>query len=195
MLARQAVTLDHATSGRFELGIGWGSVPTEFETFAVGDSAPRARVDRLTETLEVLLALWSGEQVSYSGKYHTLTEAQQVPAPLRRIPIVIGGSGPRTLALVARFADWWNCPIHRLDRYSEMRERIGDAKSSIQERVTFIPKGADRTAILQTARRRFGNVGHATGNAEELIEHYAARVASGIERTYVWMSDFAVPIL
>ena len=48
VLARQAVTLDHATSGRFELGIGWGSVPTEFETFGIGDSAPRARVDRLT---------------------------------------------------------------------------------------------------------------------------------------------------
>ena len=133
------------------------------------------------------------KQVSYSGEYHTLTEARQVPTPLRRIPIVIGGSGPRTLALVARFADWWNCPIHRLDGYSEMRERIGDARSSIQERVTFVPEEGDRATITETARRRFSNVGHVTGNAEELIEHYAARAASGIERTYVWMSDFAVP--
>ena len=193
VLARQAVTLDHATSGRFELGIGWGSVPTEFETFGVGDTAPRARVERLTETLEVVTALWSGEQVSYSGQHHTLSEAQQVPAPMGRIPIVIGGSGPRTLALVARFADWWNCPIHRLDRYSEMRERIGDARSSIQERVTFIPHRGDRVAITETALRRFSDVGHVIGDAEELAEHYAARAASGIERIYVWMSDFAVP--
>ncbi len=193
VLARQAVTLDHATSGRFELGIGWGSVPTEFETFGVGDTAPRARVDRLIETLEVILALWSGEQVCYSGRYHSLDQAQQLPVPTRRIPIIIGGSGPRTLELVSRFADWWNCPLHRLDRYSEMRERIGDARSSIQERVTFIPEGADRAAVSETAARRFSGVGHVTGNAEEMIEHFAVRAASGIERIYVWMSDFAAP--
>ena len=193
VLARQVVTLDHATSGRFELGIGWGSVRSEFDAFGVGDTAPRARVDRLTETLEVLGALWSGEQVSYSGRYHSLEGAQQLPVPTRRIPIVIGGSGPRTLELVARFADWWNCPIHRLDRYPEMRERIGDARSSIQERVTFIPQGADRAAVVEKAMRRFGKTGHVTGNAEELIEHYRARAADGIERIYVWMSDFAAP--
>lgn len=193
VLARQAVTLDHATSGRFELGVGWGSVPTEFDTSGVGETAARARVDRLTETLEVLGALWSGEQVSYSGRYHSLDQAQQLPVPTRRIPIIIGGSGPRTLEMVARFADWWNCPIHRLDRFAEMRERIGDARSSIQERVTFIPEGADRDAVVETAMRRFSKTGHVTGNAEELIEHYRARAATGIDRIYVWMSDFAAP--
>ncbi len=193
VLARQAVSLDHATSGRFELGIGWGSVPAEFETFGIGDTAPRARVDRLTETLEVVNALWSGEQVSYSGRYHTLSDAQQLPTPIGRIPVVIGGSGPRTLALVARFADWWNCPIHRLDRFSEMRERIGGARSSIQLRVTFIPHRSDRVAITETALRRFSEVGHVIGDAEELTEYFAARAAEGIERIYVWLSDFAVP--
>ncbi|MDE0606863.1 MAG: LLM class flavin-dependent oxidoreductase [Acidimicrobiaceae bacterium] len=193
VLARQAVTLDHATSGRFELGVGWGSVPTEFETFGIGDAAPRARVDRLTETLEVVTALWSGEQVTYSGRHHALSEAQQLPTPIARIPIVIGGSGPRTLALVARFADWWNCPIHRLGRFSEMRERVGDARSSIQLRVTFIPEGGDRVAITETALRRFSDVGHVIGGGEELTEHFAARAAAGIERIYVWMSDFALP--
>ena len=50
VLARQAVSLDHATGGRYELGIGWGSVPHEFPVFGVGDTAPRTRVDRLEET-------------------------------------------------------------------------------------------------------------------------------------------------
>ena len=41
--------------------------------------------------------------------------------------------------------------------------------------------------------RRFSDTGHAVGNAAELVEHYAAREAAGIERTYVWTSDFAAP--
>lgn len=193
VLARQAVSLDHATGGRFELGIGWGSVPTEFPTFGVGSTEPRARVDRLTETLEVVQALWSGEQVSYSGAHHSLDDAQQSPAPEHRIPIVIGGAGPRTLGLVARFADWWNLPINKLDRFEELREKTGDARPSLQERVTFVPEGGDRAAIVETAMRRFSDTGHAVGNAAELVEHYAARSAAGIERTYVWTSDFAAP--
>src|SRR5215813_9935296 len=54
MLARQAVSLDHASGGRFELGIGWGSVRDELVTFGVGSAEPRQRVERLRETLEVL---------------------------------------------------------------------------------------------------------------------------------------------
>ena len=193
VLARQAVSLDHATEGRFELGIGWGSVPAEFSTFGVGDDTPRTRVDRLTETLEVVHALWSGEQVSYDGEHHSLVGAQQAPAPEHRIPIVIGGAGPRTLGLVARFADWWNLPINKLDQFEELREKTGDAKPSLQERVTFIPEGGDRDAIIETAMRRFSDTGHAMGSAAELVEHYGARRAAGIERTYVWTSDFANP--
>ena len=193
VLARQAVTLDHATAGRFELGIGWGSVPTELSTFGVGDTAPRARVDRLTETLEVIAALWSGEEVSYQGAHHRLVAAQQAPGPEHRIPIVIGGAGARTLELVARFADWWNLPIHKLDRFDELREKTGSARPSLQERVTFVPRGGDRDAIVSTARRRFSETGHAFGAADELIEHFAARRDAGIERIYVWTSDFADP--
>src|SRR5262245_10260037 len=72
MLAREAVSLDHASGGRFELGIGAGSVPDEFVTFGVGSTEPKVRVDRLRETLEVLQALWSGEVVDYKGEYHQL---------------------------------------------------------------------------------------------------------------------------
>jgi len=193
VLARQAVSLDHATEGRFELGIGWGSVPDEFPTFGVGETAPRARVDRLTETLEVIQALWSGEQVSFEGEHHSLVEAQQNPPPEHKIPIVIGGAGPRTLGLVARFADWWNLPIHKLHQFDELRERAGTARPSLQERVTFVPEGGDRDTIVETAMRRFSAMGHAVGTAAELVEHFADREAAGIERTYVWTSDFANP--
>src|SRR5688500_6442839 len=84
MLARQAVTLDHASGGRFELGIGWDSVPAEFDQFGIVPRVPSARVARCKESLEVIRALWTGETVDYSGEYHTLIAAQQRPTRLSK---------------------------------------------------------------------------------------------------------------
>ena len=100
VLARQAVSLDHASGGRFELGLGWGSWDGEFSMFGVGPATPPERVRRMRETLEVLRALWAGETVDYRGEFHQLSGAAQAPGPLSRIPVVIGGAGPATLALV-----------------------------------------------------------------------------------------------
>ncbi|HEY1664258.1 MAG TPA: LLM class flavin-dependent oxidoreductase, partial [Trebonia sp.] len=75
VLARQAVSLDHASGGRFELGLGWGSWTDDFSRFGVEPSEPAGRVRRLRETLEVLTALWSGETVDYDGSFHHLRAA------------------------------------------------------------------------------------------------------------------------
>lgn len=93
MLAREAVTLDHASGGRLDLGLGWGSVAAEFDTFGVGPTEARVRVGRMKETLEIVKALWAGETVDYAGEHFTLKGAYQSPGPLGRIPIVIGGAG------------------------------------------------------------------------------------------------------
>ena len=195
MLAKEAVTLDHASGGRFELGIGWGSVPDEFETFGVGDTAASHRVGRLAETLEVVEALWSGETVDYEGEHHRVVGGLQAPAPLGRIPILIGGAGPKTMALVAKHADWWNCPIHRLDRYEALRESAGSAKVSIQMMVAFVPDEASRAEITETATRRFGvhGDGLVIGSGPELVERFGALADQGIDRIYTWMADFAQP--
>jgi len=195
VLAAQAVSLDHASAGRFELGIGWGSVPSEFERFGVMDPAARGRVARLGETLEVLEALWTGEVVSYRGDFHHLEAAQQHPTPLSPIPILIGGVGRKTLALVAKHAHWWNCPTHRLSRFDEARQHVGKARISVQEQVTFIHSETEREETVNTAMRRFAATSEeaCVGNAEELAQHFAARRKSGVERFYLWFTDFAKP--
>src|SRR5262249_26364631 len=107
VLARQATSLDHASGSRFELGIGWGAVPTELAAFDVGSTDARDRVARLTDTLAILRALWTGDVVDYKGECFTLSAAHQRPVPTRAIPITIGGTGAKTLALVREYADWW----------------------------------------------------------------------------------------
>jgi alkanesulfonate monooxygenase SsuD/methylene tetrahydromethanopterin reductase-like flavin-dependent oxidoreductase (luciferase family) len=193
VLARQTVSIDHASGGRFELGIGWGSVPDEFVTFGIGSTKPRERVARLRESLEVMRALWTGEVVDYDGEFHTLKGAQQVPVPLGPIPIVIGGAGPKTLALVRDFADWWNVDISKLHLLDELRPQVRGTPVSIQEMVSFVPRGADRAEVEAQTKRRFGWARPMIGSASELLDHYGRRADQGVARVYTWFCDFATP--
>jgi alkanesulfonate monooxygenase SsuD/methylene tetrahydromethanopterin reductase-like flavin-dependent oxidoreductase (luciferase family) len=195
VLARQATTLDHASGGRFELGIGWGSVPEELVTFGVGSPEAPARVSRLAESLGIIRGLWSGEVVDHAGEHFTLAGARQRPAPTRRIPVTVGGTGRRTLALVREHADWWNVPVHQLDELDAMRDRAGDARVSVQQTAWLLAEDSEREAATETVRRRFGRTAiaerMAMGTAPELASHFAAQRDRGVERFYVWFADFA----
>jgi alkanesulfonate monooxygenase SsuD/methylene tetrahydromethanopterin reductase-like flavin-dependent oxidoreductase (luciferase family) len=190
VLAREAVSLDHASGGRFELGIGWGSVADEFEAFGVGPVAPAARVSRLKETLEVLKGLWAGETLDYQGEHFSLHAARQQPVPLGKIPITIGGAGRKTMELVAAHADWWNVHIGIVDKLDQMRSLAGTARCSLQVQVAYVPEPGLRQEIAETARRRFGTT-PVVGTAAELVDHFGALAARGVERVYVWFCDFA----
>jgi alkanesulfonate monooxygenase SsuD/methylene tetrahydromethanopterin reductase-like flavin-dependent oxidoreductase (luciferase family) len=193
LLAREAVSLDHASKGRFELGIGWGSVPQELETYRVGSTDAKTRVERLAETLAVLRALWSGETVDFEGRFHRIESGLQRPGPLSKIPIVIGGAGPATLRLVAEYADWWNLPLYAIDRIDELKPHTGNARTSLQQMVAFVPSEDKREEVTETARRRFGTYGSGLviGNRDELHQHFSNLVGRGVERFYVWFADFA----
>jgi alkanesulfonate monooxygenase SsuD/methylene tetrahydromethanopterin reductase-like flavin-dependent oxidoreductase (luciferase family) len=192
VLARQAVSLDHASGGRFELGIGWGSVADELQTFGVGSTEPKARLGRLRESLEIMTALWAGETLDYEGEHFRLQGAQQQPVPLERIPIVIGGAGRGTMELVAAHADWWNVHVGIVDKLDEMRAFAGHAGCSLQVQVALVPPSSAREEIEATARRRFGPA-PVVGTAPELVEYFGSVAARGVERVYVWFCDFAPP--
>ena len=193
VLARQAVTLDHLSGGRFELGIGAGSVPEELIAFGVTDTSAGARVTRLGESLELLGALWTGDPVTFSGQYFQLDCAGQSPVPLGRIPIVIGGGRPRMLGLVRRHADWWNLQLDRLGQLDSLRPEVGDARVSIQQMVGFVPDERRRAEIETDATRRFGTMGGGlvVGDAAQLVDQFGALRERGVERFYIWFADFA----
>ncbi len=198
MLAHHAVTLDHASNGRFELGIGWGSWAPDFEKFGIEPAQPRDRVARLGETLEVLKALWSGESVDYDGQFHKLRSAVLAPKPLGKIPILIGGSGPKTLALVRQHADWWNLDTRYKDKFQgqafeDLRAQIGTARISVQQKVGHVAPGADREEVAEKSKRRFGRSGVRLGTGPELVDYFAELASRGVERVYAWLSDYSTP--
>jgi alkanesulfonate monooxygenase SsuD/methylene tetrahydromethanopterin reductase-like flavin-dependent oxidoreductase (luciferase family) len=177
MLARQAVTLDHASGGRFELGIGWGSVPAEFDQFGVSPRVASKRIARFKESLDVIRALWTGEPVDYAGEYHTLAAAQQLPKPLSDLPIIIGGAGERTLQAVAKHADWWNLPIYALDKLDEPDRSPAPRLDARDDRFRVRRERAGRGHRDGREAVRLHRIGKTVtiGDAQELRAHFAAR--------------------
>ena len=109
--AKQVVTLDHVSGGRAVLGIGGGWFAREHEAFGLDfGGGIGERLDRLGEAVEIISRLLEGERLDLEGRFYTMRAAVCEPRPVGgRLPILIGGSGPRkTLPLVARFADLWN---------------------------------------------------------------------------------------
>lgn len=187
VLAKQAVTLSAASDGRFELGLGTGSWPSEFTRFDVGQQDPRARVAQLGRHLKLLKRYWGDDEHA--------EVAPQVPRRTHPIPLVLGGSGPRMMELVRTYADWWNLPANQLEKLPRLAPAAGKARLSIQQMVGFVRTGSDAATVREVSTKRFGNLGSGLvcGDAHELIGHFSGLAAQGVERFYVWFADFAAP--
>lgn len=112
VFAMQANTIDHASHGRLELSLGAAWFDKEHRELGIPFPSTGQRFDLLEDALEILMRLFTGDEVSYEGKRVSLDGARMQPPPVQRPhpPIWIGGNGPRrTLPLVARYADVWHC--------------------------------------------------------------------------------------
>lgn len=110
LLAKQAITVDHISNGRLELGIGAGWFELEHASFGIDYPANPARVSQFAEALDVVDRLMREDISTYKGRWYSLTDAPSRPGPVQRPrpPITVGAHGPRMLELAARFADRWN---------------------------------------------------------------------------------------
>jgi F420-dependent oxidoreductase-like protein len=140
LLAKQVTTLDVISAGRAILGIGaaWNEeehVGYGFEFPPIGE-----RMDRLEEALQICRAMFTEDAPSFSGRRYTISQALNVPRPVRPqgIPILVGGGGERrTLALVAKYADACNLfgdlatVRHKLDVLERHCEAVGRDPATI----------------------------------------------------------------
>jgi F420-dependent oxidoreductase-like protein len=110
LLAKEAVTVDHISNGRLELGLGAGWYKPEHEQFGIDFPAAGELVGRFREAVEVVDRLLCDEITTYNGQYYQLTDAASRPRPVQqpRPPLTLGAHGPKMLGIVARYADVWN---------------------------------------------------------------------------------------
>jgi probable F420-dependent oxidoreductase len=106
-LAKEIATLDLASAGRVEFGLGAGWLKTDYEEAGIPYDRPGVRIERMVEGLAIMKDLWREGSSTRSGTHYTVSGAQGLPRPHTPggPPIIIGGGGRRVLSVAAREAD------------------------------------------------------------------------------------------
>ena len=138
LLAKTVTTLDHVSHGRATLGIGAGWFQLEHDDLGFDYGTFGDRFEKLEESLQIIRPMLSDARPSLDGKHYRAKDAINQPAPISRIPIMIGGSGEKkTLRMVAQYGDESNltCPTpeitRKLDALAAHCERLGRNRSEL----------------------------------------------------------------
>jgi F420-dependent oxidoreductase-like protein len=110
LLAKEAITVDHMSQGRLEVGLGAGWFVPEHDAYGLEFQAPGERVSRFREAVEVIDRLLRQDRTTYAGRYYRLQDAVCLPRPVQqpRPPLMLAGHGPRMLGIIAEHGDAWN---------------------------------------------------------------------------------------
>jgi F420-dependent oxidoreductase-like protein len=138
LLAKTITTLDHVSAGRATLGLGCGWFEKEHTDLGFEFGTFGERFEKLDEALQIIGPMLRCEPVTLDGKYYSVKNAVNSPAPISKIPIMIGGGGEKkTLRMVAQYADESNliCETHEIPRKLEALaghcERLGRDRAEI----------------------------------------------------------------
>ena len=165
--ARQALTLDHISGGRIELGLGIGlTVDPSYAMMGIANWSNAERVARLKEYLEIVDRMLTREITSYAGKYYTIDEAVMNPRPVQspRPPIMLAAMGPVMLKRAARYADTWNS-LSFLELFDAQLAETRERAARIDEHCATI--GRDPATLTRsytmfdaTGRKRGGMIAY-----------------------------------
>jgi probable F420-dependent oxidoreductase len=106
VLASEAATIDLLSGGRLELGMGAGWMGVDYEKGGFPLDPPSTRIARLDESVTIIKGLMADGPFSFKGKHYTVTGLDGEPKPAQRPhpPFIIGGGGPKILAVAAKHA-------------------------------------------------------------------------------------------
>src|SRR3984885_3249713 len=161
VLAKAVTTLDVLSGGRSMLGLGAAWYDREHVALGIPYPPLRDRFEMVEETLQICRQMWSDDDGPYHGKHYQLAETICEPQPIRRPPILIGGSGEKkTLRMVAQYADVWNSMEsevdelkHKIDVLRRHCDTVGRDVSEVRKTVGLF---ADPFADIDGYLKRLG---------------------------------------
>ncbi len=167
VLARTAVTVDHISRGRVDVGLGLGWYAREHLENGFIFGTTRQRFELLAEQVEVITRSWTQERLDHDGDQYRLQDQSALPRPYQapHPPLILGGGvKPRFAALAARYATEVNTLGHCADELRGRRERLDQACAAISRDPSTLP-----LSILVTCF-----VGESRGDADERVRAYIA---------------------
>jgi F420-dependent oxidoreductase-like protein len=206
LLAKEVTTLDVVSGGRGQLAIGAGWFELEHDSLGFEFGTFTDRFEKLEESLQIIKPMLAGERPTFVGKWYRVREAVNSPAPLSRIPLLIGGAGEKkTLRLVALYADESNLICgpdevpRKLDVLARHCQTVGRDRSeltvTVQHNVCVAPTHeealADAAAFLAQRGLDMATMGDdaveqlrsivVIGDPDEVGEVFAERLVDGVD--------------
>ena len=173
LLAKMGAALDVASNGRFTLGVGvGGEFPAEFEACGVPVNQRGARTD---EALEILSRLWTGDRVSYDGRFTRFRDIAIQPAPTRRPrpPIWVSGRSEAAMRRAARHGEAWMPYLFTPDMVAESTARVRAmaARPVLSALLVYFcvdsDRGAARATVIEALSRQYRQ------DFSHLVDRYA----------------------
>jgi probable F420-dependent oxidoreductase len=172
-VAKMVATLDHMSEGRFIFGVGVGG---EFATdFAVAGVPIKERGARLSESIQVLRKLWTGEKVTHHGRFFQFDGIQMLPKPVQPggPPIWCGGRSDAALRRIAELTEGWISYVVTADMYKAGLEKIAG----------FVQQSGRRLERFGTAHLLFARLGKTREEAlDAAARHLSVRYAMDFRR-------------
>jgi alkanesulfonate monooxygenase SsuD/methylene tetrahydromethanopterin reductase-like flavin-dependent oxidoreductase (luciferase family) len=197
VLAKNAVTADHVSGGRIELGIGTGWNEPEHRAYGFPFPPMRVRMDMLAEQLEIVRGSWSEGPFDFAGEHWSVASLDAQPKPVQQpLPIVMGGAAAkRGAALAAEFAVEYNVVGATPDeaaaagkRLDAACERAGRDPSTLRHSLMHrLIVGRDEGELRSRASQLGIGLEDAradglTGTPEEVVARLREYESAGIER-------------
>ena len=196
LLAKAAVTIDHISNGRCDLGVGGGWFEEEFREFGYGFPPIKERLDQREEAVQVIKSLFEDPVTHFKGRYFDFQGAICTPKPLqKKLPLWIGGRGPkRTSRLAAQYGDGHNLAYVSPEDFKQYQEGLERACEQLQRDPATLQRsvnlhfhmGADEAGV-RVAREKLQQfppgqrLGAVAGTAPEVIDRIAEYMEAGAD--------------
>jgi len=187
IFAKQVATLDQIAGGRTIVGLGAGWFEPEFTGTGCAFPPLRDRMRALDETAEILKRMWTEDRVTFEGEHFSVSDVICEPKPVRRPPLLIGGSGERVLmGIAARHGDIWN-------NLAVFQSQLGPKVEALRRRCDELGRDFDSIEVSQQCVVVIGeDDAEARQHLEKAKKIYGGHMGGSIEEHGIWGSPEAV---